>query len=291
MKNVAIVTDSAVCLPRELTKRYGIEVVPLRFSYRGRVYQDGIDITPEEIYRILPEAAELPTTSSPSPGDYCEALERATRERSSVLLVTISAKFSSMIESAKVGTELVKEKRRDVAIEVLDCGTAAGAQGLVVLAAARAADGGRNLAGVVEVARDIMARITLVAYVDTLHYLVKGGRVPRAVVWANTLIRIKPVFRIAPLSGEARVIRIARTRQGAIRRLLELVKRGAGGKAIHATVMHSGNLAEAQVLEQRLLTQVRCKETYVSDFSPAMGIHSGPGVLGIAFYGDDEPAR
>ncbi|MCK4263030.1 MAG: DegV family protein, partial [Dehalococcoidia bacterium] len=133
--------------------------------------------------------------------------------------------------------------------------------------------------------------ITLVAYVDTLCYLVKGGRVPRAVVWANTLIRIKPVFRIAPLSGEARVIRIARTRQGAIRQLLELVKRGAGGKAIHATVMHSGNLAEAQVLEQRLLTQVRCKETYVSDFSPAMGIHSGPGVLGIAFYGDDEPAR
>jgi DegV family protein with EDD domain len=142
LENVAIVTDSTACLPQEVLNQYGIEVMPLRFAYEGKVYRDGIDIAPEEIYRILPEAKKLPTTSSPSPGDYLETLQEAAQKYSAILVITLSAKFSTTFDSAKVAGEMAREELKNAAIEVLDCGTAAGAQGLVVLAAARAAGAG-----------------------------------------------------------------------------------------------------------------------------------------------------
>jgi len=284
---VAIVTDSTVCLPREVTEEFGIEIVPLRFLHDGKVYVDGVDISPEEMYRILPGAAKLPTTSAPAPGDYYDALERAAERHSSILVITISAKFSTMFDSAKTAVEMMMEEGRRATFDVLDCGTAAGAQGLIVLAAARAAAAGEGLVKVSEVATSVMAKTNLVAFVDTLYYLAKGGRVPKAVGWANTLIKIRPLFQIKPLSGEANVIRVARTRADAVEQLVGVVKKAAKGKAIHAMVMHSSALMEAEHLRDRLVAELRCNRTYISDFTPAMGIHSGPGVLGVAFYSDE----
>ncbi len=284
MGSVAIVTDSTVCLPREVMKGHNIEIVPLRFLHEGKVYVDGIDITPEEMYRILPRAKKLPTTSAPAPGDYFRALEKMVGKHSSILVITISAKFSTMFDSARTAADMLMEKGWGATIEVLDCGTAAGAQGLVVLAAARAASAGEDLVKVIEVARRVMAKAGLVAFVDTLYYLAKGGRVPKAFGWANTLIKIKPVFEIRPLSGEANVVKIARTRHGAVEQLLGVVEKAARGRAIHAMVMHSSALSEAEELKARLAAELRCDEIYVSDFTPAMGIHSGPGVMGVAFY-------
>jgi len=286
MGSVAIITDSTVCLPRDVTEGLDVEIVPLRFLHEDRVYVDGIDITPDEMYRILPGAKNLPTTSAPAPGDYYQALEKAAGRHSSILVITISAKFSTMFDSARTAVEMMMEQGRGATIEVLDCGTAAGAQGLVVLAAARAASAGEDLVNVTEAARSVMAKTGLVAFVDTLYYLVKGGRVPKAVGWANTLIKIKPIFQIRPLSGEANVTKIARTRAEAVEQLLVIVKKAAKGRAIHAMVMHSSALSEAEELKGRLASELRCDEIYVSDFTPAMGIHSGPGVLGIAFYSD-----
>lgn len=287
LENVAIVTDSTACLPQEVLNQYGIEVVPLRFAYEGKVYRDGIDITPEEIYRILPEAKKLPTTSSPSPGDYLETLQEAAQKYSAILIITLSAKFSTTFDSAKVAGEMAREGLKNAAIEVLDCGTAAGAQGLVVLAAARAAGAGGNLARVTQVAKHVSAKVNLVAFLDTLYYLAKGGRVPKAIAWANSLIKVKPIFHIAPLSGEASTLKMARTRHGAVKQLLEIVKGKAEGKPVHAIVMHSHSLDEAEKLKHCLESQLHCDEIYVSDFTPAMGIHTGPGVLGIAFYTED----
>lgn len=284
---VGIVTDSTVCLPREVTEGLGMEIVPLRFIHEGKVYVDGVDISPEEMYRILPGAEKLPITSAPAPGDYYDALERAAERHSSILVITISAKFSTMFDSARAAVEMMMEKGRRATIDVLDCGTAAGAQGLIVLAAARSAAAGEGLVEVTEAARSVMAKTSLVAFVDTLYYLVKGGRVPKAVGWANTVMKIRPIFQIKPLSGEANVMKIARTRADAVEQLLGVVKKAAKGKAIHAMVMHSSALVEAEDLRDRLLSELRCNESYISDFTPAMGIHSGPGVLGIAFYSDE----
>jgi len=287
LENVAIVTDSTACLPQEVVHQYNVEVVPLRFAWQGKTYRDGIDITPEIIYRILPTAKELPTTSAPSPGDYLEALQKLGQKYRSILVITLSARLSTMSDSARVAREMVGGRLQDVAVEVLDCGSAAGAQGLVVLAAARVAGAGGNLAEVTQVARRVSAKVNLAAFLDTLHYLAKGGRVPKAVAWANSLAKVKPIFHIAPLSGEVSTLKMARTRHGAVKQLLLMVKGKAGGKPVHAIVMHSRSLDEAERLRYSLATQLQCDELYVSDFTPAMGIHTGPGVLGIAYYADD----
>jgi DegV family protein with EDD domain len=239
------------------------------------------------IYRILPAAQELPTTSGPSPSDYLEALQKMGQKYRAVLVITLSARLSTMFDSAKVAKEMAGERLQNTAVEVLDCGSAAGAQGLVVLAAAYAAAAGGDLAEVAQVARHVSAKVNLVAFLDTLYYLAKGGRVPKAIAWANSLVKVKPIFYIAPLSGEATTLKMARTRHGAVKQLLQMVKVQTEGRPVHAIVMHSHSLDEAERLKQCLADQLECNELYVSDLTPAMGIHTGPGVLGIAFYADD----
>lgn len=286
MASVAVVTDSTVCLSTELMSSLGIESVPLRFFLNGRTYLDGLEITADEIYRLLPQARTLPTTSAPTPSDYYAAYERAAASHSAILVVTITRKFSAMYQSALTAAETARRSLAGVSIEVLDSHTTAGAQGLVVLAAARAAQRGADLPAVVRAASDVMARVDLIAYLGTLYYLAKSGRVPMALHWANSVVRVNPLFRVGPMSGEARTVRIARGRAGAERQLLEIVGAEAGTSPLHGIVFHSYCPDEAGRLKRRVESSFHCVELLVSDFTPAMGVHTGPGVLGLAYYVD-----
>ncbi len=172
---VAIVTDSTACIPKEQAVQYGIEVVPVVFVFEDKSYRDGIDISPTEFYARLRQAKKLPTTSGSLPGPFLEAYREASQRASSILCITLPSKLSGMFDSAQLATEMAKEALPNAVIEVLDCGTAAAAQGLVVLAAARAAALGKSLTEVVDVARSAMRRVNLLATLDTLKYLVKGG--------------------------------------------------------------------------------------------------------------------
>ena len=180
MKKVAIVTDTTACIPQEQVERYSIEVVPMTIIFGDKVYRDGIDISPTEFYTLLRKAEKLPTTSHPSPDHFLDAYRSASRSAPNILCITISSHFSATFNSAWLAMETAKEVLPNVVIEVLDCDTAAAAQGLIVLAAARVADSGGNLNEVKKTARNIMHQVNLFATLDTLRYLVKGGRVPQA---------------------------------------------------------------------------------------------------------------
>jgi DegV family protein with EDD domain len=283
MSAVAVVTDSTVCLPAHLVQEYGINVVPLRFELEGKSYRDGIDITADDIYRHLASARTLPTTSAPSPSDYYAAIAHAAAIHTEVLVITISHKFSAMLQSAMTAAATARDSLGHVRTHVLDSGTAAGAQGLVVLEAARAAAAGRPLNEVIDVARETMCRVELVAFLDTLYYLAKGGRVPMALHWANAVIRVNPVFRIQAMSGEAKTVCLARGRHSARRHLLELVDTNARSGRVHGIVFHSYCHAEAERLSELLCSTFDCAELHISDFTPAMGIHTGTGVLGLSY--------
>ena len=284
MAEVAVVTDSTVCLPEHLVREYGIRIVPIRFQMGGVSYRDGIDVTAEQIYRHLPVARTLPTTSAPSPSDYYAAIASAAKTCSQILVLTITHKLSGMLQSATTAAATARDSLGHVRIRVMDSGTAAGAQGLVVLEAARAACEGGPLDEVIDAARDVMQRVELVAYLGTLYYLAKGGRVPMAFHWANSVVRVNPLFRIAPMTGEARTVRVARGRHSAMRQLVELAGQKAVGGSIHGIVFHSYSHGEALRLRELLCSQCECTELYVSDFTPAMGIHTGVGVVGLAYF-------
>ncbi|MFC2059082.1 DegV family protein [Chloroflexota bacterium] len=285
MGKVAVITDSVACLPQELIDRYAIKVMPLSIIFEDRVYRDGVDITPGEFYRLLENVKKLPTTSPAPPAAYLEAYRELNDKADAVLCVTISSKFSALIDSARLAREAARETMPQTDIEVLDSGTAAGAEGFVVLAAARAAAEGKSLAEVIEAAKDIMSRVNLIAIVDTLYYLQKSGRVPKATAWATSLLQIKPIFQLS--WGEVTPLGRPRTKNRAVNRMLEIVQERTNGGRIRANIMHGNALEEAERLRERVLAEFDCVELFVTDFTPVMGSHVGPGVLGVAFYSDN----
>ncbi|MBA7485755.1 Protein DegV [subsurface metagenome] len=283
---VAVVTDTTACIPQEMVKEYGIELVPIEVIFDDRVYRDGIDITPAEFYAKLRQTEKLPTTSGSLPGSYLEAYRRASQRADGIVCITESSKFSGMFNSARLAVEMAKEELPGVAVEVLECSSAAAGQGLVVLAAARAAASGKNLAGVVEVVKELMHRVHLFAALDTLHYLVKGGRVPQAAALVNSILGIKPVFSVN--GGEAHTVAFPRSTKSALKRILKLMMKKVGkGQPVHAAVMHADALEQARVLRDQISSQFNCVELFITEFTPVMGVHTGPGVIGAAFYSED----
>jgi len=286
INKVAIVTDTTACIPKEQLEEYAIELVPIEVIFGDKVYRDGIDITPAEFYALLKQAEKLPTTSGSLPGPFLEAYCRAGQRASSILCITISAKFSGMLNSAQIAMGMAKEALPNVVIEVLECTTAAVGQGLVVLAAAKAAAAGKGLAEVVDTAKSVMQRVNLFATLDTLHYLVKGGRVLKAAALASSLLKIKPIFTVS--DGEAHPVTNARTNPGAMKRILKIMgQKVVKGQPLHVAVMHADALDRAIALKNQISSRFDCDELFITEFTPVMGVHTGPGVIGVAFYSGD----
>ncbi len=141
---------------------------------------------------MLPRIRELPTTSAPTPSDYYAAMQRASLTYDSVVVITITRRFSAMFQSATIASETARESLKDLRVTVIDSGTAAGAEGLVVLNAARVAHDGAGHDEVCAAARSVMKKVVLAATLNTLYYLARSGRVPMAVHWANSVVRVNP---------------------------------------------------------------------------------------------------
>lgn len=285
VNKVAIVTDSTACIPGELVEQYEIEIVPVVFMFGNESYRDGIDMTTAEFYARLRKAKHLPTTSGSLAGPYLEAYRRASQRASSILCITVPPKLSAMFDSARIAVKMAREALPGVAIEVLNCGTAAAAHGLVILAAARAAVQGKALNEVIDIAKEVMRRVHLLASLETLRYLVKGGRVPRAAGIAASVLRIKPIFTIN--EGEARPLTKARTMSGAMKSMIKIIEKDtAKGQPLHIAVMHADAPDRANMLKEEISSRFNCVELLVTEFTPVMGVHTGPGLVGVAYYGE-----
>jgi DegV family protein with EDD domain len=282
---VAVITDSTACIPPAMAKKYGIEIVPVVFIFGDKSYLDGVDMSTAEFYERLRRSDKLPTTSGSQPGSYLDAYHRASQRASGILCITVPSGLSGMFNSAEMAMKMAKETMPGITIEVLDCGTAAAAQGLVVLEAARAAALGKNLTEVINHTRSIMQRVNLLATLDTLNYLVKGGRVPKAAALATSLLQIKPIFTVK--DGEARPLTNARTMPGALNQIIKMMKeKVVPGKPLHVAIMHADARESAEKLAKEISNRFVCAELFFTEFTPVMGVHTGPGVVGVAFYSE-----
>lgn len=285
MAKVGIVTDTIACLPRELVEEYGIKIVSINIIFEDKVYRDEVDITPSEVYRLLKQTDSLPTTSAPSPSAFLEAYRELSQSAENILCLSLPPELTMVLQSATLAKEMAKEELPDMPIEVVDCRTAAGAQGLIVLAAARAAAAGKGLDEVIQVVQDMIPRVHLIVMLDTLYYLAKGGRIPTAAAWAGSLLKVKPFVTVS--QGKVRLVTAVRTKRRGVERLLEMMGQRTGANSpLHVIVLHADALDEAEDLKQRVASEFDCAEIYVKDFTPVMGIHTGPGLLGLAFYAD-----
>lgn len=290
MKKVAILTDSTCCLPPELVEKYDISIVPLIIIHEGKSYRDGIDITPGEIYRIMRKRKELPTTSTLPVGDVLDAYCRLSQKAESILFITLTSLQSSVSDTALLAKEKAKEIIPDTTIEVIDSRAVSGALGFIVLEASRIASQGVGPAQVVETAREIMGRVNFLAMVDTLFYLARTGRIARAVAWAGSLLSMKPILEHSPLVGETTPVARPRTKKKAIDYMLRMMLQRVGDSKVHVIVHHADELEEGEKLRAQIGLRFNCSELYLTEFTPIMGVHSGPGVLAISFYPDKDSA-
>jgi len=286
MKKVAIVTDSTCCLPKELEEKYDICEVPLEIVYEGRSYRDGVDISPSEVYKIMRKKENLPTTSTASVGDFLNAYRQLSHKAKSILCITVTSLQSQTFEAASEAREIAKEELPDTIIEVLDSRAVSGALGFIVLEAARVASQGAELAEVAKAGQAMMDRVNFLAMLDTLYYLARTGRIARAAAWAGSMLSMKPVVEHSPAIGETTPIARPRTKPKAIELMLKIMAQRMGSSRVHVLVHHADELDEAKKLMAEINSRFSCVELYLTEFTPIMGVHAGPGVLAISFYAE-----
>ncbi len=279
---VAIVTDSTACIPPEVAERYGIEVVPLHLIFAGRTFVDSLTSDTSEFYDLLRTSNERPTTAAPSPGMFLNASARAARRADAVLCITVSKQFSAMYDSARHAIGLAVAESPYADIRLLDSRNAAMAQGFVVLEAARCAATGAPVEEVIARAEATSGEVRLLAMLDTLSYLARGGRVPRVAAWAAGMLQVKPIVRFS--ASDIKLVARTRTRARALGRMVDLVAEATAGRATHLAVHHAHAAVDAEHLLAEAGTRINVVEAYLTEFTQVMGLHTGPGLAGFAWW-------
>jgi DegV family protein with EDD domain len=269
---VAIVTDSAAALPLEMAQTRAITVVPMWVTVAGNAMHEG-DVPLAELL-----AHDDVTTSGPSPGEFEAAVKERQRETDDgVLVLTIASTMSGTYEAATVGA-----RASGGAVRVVDTMTAAGAQALVVLAAADAAERGASLEDVERAARDAIAQVRLIATVPNLDHLVRGGRVPNIAGWAGRRLGIAPLFEFR--DGGAHPLRPALGMAAALDRILSRWRRDqVPGARLHVAALHAQAETEAIELLARVRAEAEPETAFVGPFGTVMVVHTGPGLVGLAW--------
>jgi len=269
---VAIVTDSAAALPAELARAHDITIVPMWLTAGGVASHDG-EVPLGEML-----AHDDVTTSGPTPGEFEAAVKERQRETDDgVLLLTIASTMSSTHEAAVVGARAAGGP-----VRVVDTATAAGAQALVVLAAAAAAEQGLSLEDVERAASAATAQVRLVATVPNLDHLVRSGRVPNIAGWAGRRLGIAPLFEFR--DGGARPLRPALGMPAAFDRIVSRWHRDrVPGARLHVAALHAQAEASANELLARVRAEVDPATAFVGPFGSVMVVHTGPGLVGLAW--------
>ncbi|MGD1994431.1 MAG: DegV family protein [Anaerolineae bacterium] len=275
---IVVATDSGANLPRALAEQFGIEVIPLWVQIDDQSYRDGVDITPLEFFRRLKDKVRGVRSSQPSPGEFVKFYQRLQEKAEAVVSVHVGGQYSGVLDAARSAAAELSP----FLIEVIDTGTVAMAQGFVALAAARAVEAGESLMGVVEKVREIVPKVDLIAALETVEYAVKGGRVAAAARLLNSVLQIKPLVRVQ--GNQVGIIGQARTRGRVVGRMMDELAERVGDAPLHVAVLYTDAVDEAQRIKDEIVSRFNCVEVYVEAAAPVLGVHAGPGAVGLAYY-------
>ena len=277
---VAIVTDSTAYLPPEYLKQYNIAVTPLSVIVDDQVYTDGVDLPPGEFYNRLTASRTMPTTSKVMPAAMQLTFQSLLLQSYDVLGIFISSKISSTVESAIQARSMLPSAAENIAI--LDSRWTSMAMGWPVLAAARAAQAGEDLAQCHRIAETACAQSGVLFVIDTLEFLRRGGRLGGAKAFLGTLLNIKPLLEMR--DGQIEAVEKVRTRPKALQRLLEVVTERLKGKThIRLAATHANAAKEAANLLEAADARLSPVETLCCPLSPVLGTHAGPGTVALNF--------
>lgn len=275
---IKIITDSTSDIDLKYAQELNVEVVPLKVIIDGKEYKDRIDLQPEEFYDLLVNSQTLPSTSQPSPQDFVDLYETAKNNNDSVIVITLSSVISGTYQSANLAKDLVDYDD----IYVIDSLGTTQMQRLLVLKAVALRNEGMNAQDLYTFLEAYKHRIRLFAFVDTLEYLYKGGRLSRTAATAGTLLKFKPIIGFD--EGKLDVFAKARGTQKATAKIIDLIQQdGEMDLDEPICIGYTGSSDGLDKFENTLRETLHFDETLHGIVGPVIGTHAGPGARLIAY--------
>lgn len=280
MNKIALVTDSTSDLNNEEIRKYNIHVLPLKIVYSDREYTDRVDITPEEVYNNM--KVEVPTTSLPTMEDIDLLFNKLKNEGyTHVIAVTISSGLSGTYNSIR----LVSEQHPEIKCEIFDSLALSLGAGAIVLECGEMIRDGKSFEEIVKLLPKLREKIKIYYVLDTLKYLIKGGRIGRVSGSIGQILHLKPIISINK-EGIYYTYTKVRGRKKSISKIFEIVKEALEKEKAKIWVLHGGAKEEAKELYKKISNLPNIINVGLSDISPVAGVHTGPGLIGVTIMTD-----
>lgn len=285
MKNktdFAILVDSGCDVPIEYQEKYPIYVLPLYINYNNTVYKDRIDITPEEVYEKL--EFEIPKTSSPSYQETVDTFEKIYEDGySKIIAIHISSNLSGTLNLVSLVSEEYKEK--GIMTFIFDTKNIAIGSGMYAIFTAKHIDAGKNYEDTVQLLKSAYGKSRLFFCIETLEFLYKGGKIGRVASLVGSVLNIKPIITCDE-EGTYIIVGKERGRKKCIEKAINLAEEFAvRGKKAEITIMCSGKVLGLEKIKERLEQLIpNCIVTIRGQISPVLGVHVGPGLVGISIF-------
>ena len=276
---VRIITDSGIDLPGELDPR--LTVVPLGITFGTTTYADGVDLTNDRFYELLIESDELPKTSQATPFAYQQVFEQVRAAGEEAVVITLSSKLSGTYQSAVTAAADFPE------VHVVDGKNVTIGQSLLVLYALRLVDEGLAAAEIAEKVESVVDRVCLLALLDTLEYLKRGGRIPKSVGAIGELLAIKPVVGV--VDGEVAMLGKARGSKNGRNQLHQQVEKHGIDFDMPILLGYTGlsqKLLKKYLDDNRAIWEDKVSEDElpITSVGATIGTHVGPGAIALAFF-------
>ena len=280
MSKTAIVTDSTAYIPDDICRKLNITVVPLSVIWGEETFSDGVTIKPAEFYTRLKSSKVMPSTSQASPADMHKAFASLLERGYDVMGVFISEKLSGTLDSARQAREeFASAKDKIVLFDSENTGMALGYQ---ALALARAAADGASLADCQKLAETVRPNTGVYFVVETLEFLHRGGRIGGAQRLLGSALNVKPILTIK--DGKVDTADSVRTSKKAYEKVIELVAEKCAGKSnVRLATLHANAEENAKAVLAIAAEKLNAVESILSAVSPAIGTHTGPGTVGLAY--------
>ncbi len=280
VSKVKIVTDSTVDVPKEELDALGVEVVPLTITIDGESYVDGVDVSAKEYITLLKEAKDIPRTSQPAAGVFAEIYDRLGANGSEVISIHISSGMSGTFNSAQSGAEISTSK-----VTVFDSKFISFALGFQVVEAAKMANEGKTVEEIVGRLNQIRENTSLYIMVDTLDYLLKGGRIGRGKALVGSLLKIKPIASLA--DGVYTPVSKVRTYPQLIKYLVKQLETETVNKTIKSVgIAHADTFDLATKLKEAIARESQFNDIKIVDTTPIISTHTGPGAIALMYFAE-----
>ena len=279
--NTAIVLDSTADLPDARERFPNWRVVPLYVRFGDETFRDYVDLGPDEFYARLRDSRVQPATSQPTPGDFVRVYEELVQSYDRVLSLQISSTLSGTFASAETAAASA-----GAAVRVIDTRTATVAIALLALAIERRLERGTSDEEVDALVARFASEHRLIATVDTLDYLARGGRIGRAAAFAGTLLDVKPIIEVA--GGEVLPLKRVRGSRKAVAELARLFAEAvADGPGLRVGIAQAAAPQRAQQLEEAVRSvRPQAQLELTTALGPVVGTHAGPGAVGLCWFAD-----